>query len=91
MKTDHLISFGIYWFLSLLQLNELQNYEEELARWNSEATLRSNTQEVPTVSFITESREISMLTKQRQVAAILEVHVTEIANQSIEQLKKYES
>lgn len=32
-----------------------------------------------------------MLTKQRQVAAILEVHVTEIANQSIKQLKKYES
>lgn len=32
-----------------------------------------------------------MLTKQHQVAAILEVHVTEIANQSIEQLKKYES
>lgn len=59
MKTDHLISFGIYWFLSLLQLNELQNYEEELARWNSEATLRSNTQEVPTVSFITESLSVS--------------------------------
>lgn len=32
-----------------------------------------------------------MLTKQRQVAAILEVHVTEIANQSMKQLKKYES
>lgn len=40
---------------------------------------------------LSESREISMLTKQHQVATILEVHVTEIANQSIEQLKKYES
>lgn len=40
-------------------MNELQNYEEELARWNSEATLRSNTQEVPTVSFITESLSVS--------------------------------
>nr|XP_011412291.2 ras-GEF domain-containing family member 1B isoform X4 [Crassostrea gigas] len=34
------------------KLNELQNYEEELARWNSEATLRSNTQEVPTTDIM---------------------------------------
>lgn len=38
-----------------MQLSELQRYEEELSKWNSEATLRSNTQEVPTVSFISES------------------------------------
>lgn len=34
------------------KLNELQNYEEELARWNSEATKRSNTQEVPTTDIM---------------------------------------
>lgn len=34
------------------KLNELQNYEEELGRWNSEATLRSNTQEVPTTDIM---------------------------------------
>ncbi|XP_022315852.2 ras-GEF domain-containing family member 1B-like isoform X2 [Crassostrea virginica] len=34
------------------RLSELQRYEEELSKWNSEATLRSNTQEVPTTDII---------------------------------------